>query len=166
MVCEPPGEPYYIARIMEFLHAGNNPSSPVADLRVNWLYRPRDLSRKATDTRLVYATMHSETCPITSLRGKCQVLHRDSIASLEDYRKMKNCFYFSQLFDRFIRRFYDVIPTHQVTNVPERVKKVLDERWRYVLVESGRGKELTSAIKSCKRCMGYCARLVVIWHPI
>jgi hypothetical protein len=143
---------------MEFIRSGNNPNSPVESVRINWVYRPRDISRKVNDTRLVFATMHSEICPLTSLRGKCQVLHRDRIPSLDDYRKMKNCFYFSQVFDRYMRRFYDVIPTSQVTNVPERVKKVLDERWQYVLVEAGRGKELTSAIKSCKRCAGYCAR--------
>jgi RecB family endonuclease NucS len=34
----------------------------------------------------------------------------------------------------------------------------LDERWKFVVVEVGRGKELTSAIKSCKRCQRYCAR--------
>ncbi|MCJ1289742.1 putative PHD type zinc finger protein with BAH domain-containing protein [Xylographa carneopallida] len=157
LVCEPPGEPYYIARLMEFIHFENDTSMPIETLRINWVYRPRDIGRKVNDTRLVYASMHSDTCPRQSLRGKCQVQHRDKITSIEDYRKMKNCFYFSQMFDRYMRRYYDVIPTNQVINVPERVKKVLDERWTYVIVETGRGKELTGAIKSCKRCSGYCA---------
>ena len=143
---------------MEFLHIDNDQNLAVESLRINWLYRPRDIGRKVNDTRLVYVTMHSDTCPLQSLRGKCQVGHRDKIGSMDDYRKMKNCFYFSQMFDRYIRRYYDVIPTKQVINVPENVKKVLDARWTYVIVESGRGKELTSAIKSCKRCTGYCAR--------
>ncbi|MCJ1283740.1 putative PHD type zinc finger protein with BAH domain-containing protein [Xylographa opegraphella] len=165
LVCEPPGEPYYIARIMEFLHFENDTNMPIETLRINWVYRPRDIGRKVNDTRLVYASMHSDTCPRQSLRGKCQVQHRDKIASMEDYRKMKNCFYFSQMFDRYMRRYYDVIPTNQVINVPERVKKVLDERWTYVIVETGRGKELTGAIKSCKRCSGYCARPPLLKKP-
>lgn len=71
---------------------------------------------------------------------------------------MKDSFWFSQIYDRYIHRFYDVIPTSQVINVPEKVKKVLDERWTYVIAEGTRGKELTSDIKRCKRCNGYCAR--------
>lgn len=146
---------------MEFLHADNDHRLPIESLRINWVYRPRDIGRKVTDTRLVFVTMHSDTCPLTSLRGKCRILHRNDIADLDDYRKIKDNFFFSQMFDRYMRRFYEVIPTSQVINVPERVKKVLDERWKFVIVEQGRGKELTSAIKTCKRCSGYCARSVM-----
>jgi hypothetical protein len=158
LVCEPPGEPYYLARIMEFLHPDNDPSAPVESVRINWIYRPRDIGRKVVDTRLVFATMHSDTCPLTSLRGRCHVSHKSRIPDLDKYRKAKDSFYYFQLFDRYFRRYYDVIPTNQVINVPERVKKVLDEQWEFVIVEMGRGKELTSAIKTCKRCVGYCAR--------
>ncbi|KAL8896614.1 MAG: hypothetical protein Q9192_002990 [Flavoplaca navasiana] len=157
LVCEPPGEPYYLARIMEFLHANNNQKLPVEALRVNWYYRPRDIGRKVTDTRVVFASMHSETCPITSLRGKCQIAHRHDIENVDDFRKIKDSFWYDKMFDRFIHRYYEVIPTSQVINVPIKVKKLLDERWKFVIVEQGRGKELTSAIKSCKRCSGYCA---------
>ena len=147
---------------MEFLHANNDPTLHIESIKINWVYRPRDISCAAPDTRLLFTTMHTDSVPITSLRGLCTVKHRDEIPSLEEYRKEKNCFYYSQLYDRYMRRRYDVIPTKQVINVPERVKKVLDERWSYVLVEVGRGKDLTSAIKSCKRCAGYCARSVQI----
>jgi len=44
--------------------------------------------------------------------------------------------------------------------VPAHVKKVLDERWKFVLTEQGRGKELTSAVKTCKRCTTYCATTI------
>ncbi|KAL8935062.1 MAG: hypothetical protein Q9211_004905 [Gyalolechia sp. 1 TL-2023] len=157
LICEPPGEPYYLARIMEFLHAKNDPSLPIDALRVNWYYRPRDIQRKVSDTRVVFASMHSDTCPLTSLRGKCHIAHRHDIDNLDDYRKLKDSFWYEKMFDRYIHRYYEVIPTSQVINVPARVKKVLDERWRFVIVEQGRGKELTSAIKTCKRCGGYCA---------
>lgn len=143
---------------MEFLHKNtSDPSSPIDCLRANWIYRPRDLQRYNTDSRLVYGTMHSDVCPITSLRGKCSVAHRTEIADLDEYRRQKDSFWFNQIFDRFIHRWYEVIPTGQVINVPERVKKVLDERWKYIAVETSRVKELTSAVKTCKRCTTYCA---------
>ncbi|KAK4499434.1 hypothetical protein PRZ48_009948 [Zasmidium cellare] len=158
LVCEPPGDPYYLCRIMEFLHTDSgNPNSPVDSLRVNWYYRPRDVQRFSNDTRLVYATMHSDMCPLTSLRGKCMIKHRSEIEDLELYRKERDSFYFVQVFDRFIRRTYECIPVSQIINVPDKVKKALDERWKFVVVEIGRIKELTSAAKTCKRCARYCA---------
>ncbi|KAL4904581.1 hypothetical protein BDW74DRAFT_178677 [Aspergillus multicolor] len=157
LICEPPGEPYYLARIMEFLPNKNSPSGPIEALRVNWYYRPRDIQRNAADTRLVFASMHSDTCPLTSLRGKCQIKHASEIKDLEEYRRTRDCFWYDKMFDRYIHRYYEVIPTSKVINVPGNVKKVLDERWRYVLVEVGKRKELTSAVKTCKRCSLYAA---------
>jgi hypothetical protein len=115
------------------------------------------VQRYNNDTRLVYATMHSDICPITSLRGRCTIKHRTEIDDLDEYRKIKSSFWFNQVFDRFIHRWYDVIPTSSVINVPDRVKKALDERWKYICLETSRVKELTSAVKSCKRCIGFCA---------
>ncbi|TVY83425.1 Lid2 complex component snt2 [Lachnellula suecica] len=157
LVCEPPGEPYYLGRIMEFLHVNNDNAQPIDALRLNWYYRPKDIGRKVNDTRQVFASMHSDISPLTALRGKCQIQHKSEVAKIDDLRKMKDCFWYEKLYDRYIHRFYDVIPTSQVINVPIEVKKVLDERWRYIVVEPGRGKELTSAVKSCKRCNKYCA---------
>ncbi|KAG8526969.1 uncharacterized protein KY384_008398 [Bacidia gigantensis] len=157
LICEPPGEPYYLARIMEFLHVDNDRNLPVDSLRVNWYFRPKDVQRKVNDTRVVFASMQSDTCPITSLRGKCHVMHKSEIEDIDLYRKIKDSFYYEKMFDRYIHRYYEVVPTHSVINVPAKVKKVLDERWKYVVVEIGRGKDLTSAIKSCRRCNGYCA---------
>ncbi|KAL1637156.1 putative PHD type zinc finger protein with BAH domain-containing protein [Neofusicoccum ribis] len=134
-----------------------DPNSPVDSLRVNWFYRPRDVLRYNNDTRLVYGTMHSDICPLTSLRGKCYIRHRSEIADFDEFRKTKDSFWFNQVFDRFIHRWYEVIPVSQVINVPEKVKKALDERWKFVVVETSRVKELTSAVKTCKRCSGYCA---------
>ncbi|KAK5172320.1 putative PHD type zinc finger protein with BAH domain-containing protein [Saxophila tyrrhenica] len=158
LVCEPPGDPYYLCRVMEFLHVRSDDlSSPVDALRVNWYYRPRDIGRFSSDSRLLYATMHSDICPLTSLRGKCTIKHRSEIEDVEAYRKERDSFYFVQVFDRFIRRQYECIPVAQIINVPEKVKKALDERWKFVVVEIGRVKELTSAVKTCKRCTRYCA---------
>lgn len=158
LVCEPPGDPYYLCRIMEFLHVeADNPNSPIDSLRVNWYYRPRDVQRFSSDTRLLFGTMHSDMCPLTSLRGKCTIKHRSEIEDLEAYRKERDSFYFVQVFDRFIRRSYECIPVQQIINVPDKVKKALNERWKFVVVEIGRVKELTSAAKTCKRCARFCA---------
>ncbi|KAF4456238.1 hypothetical protein F53441_1601 [Fusarium austroafricanum] len=157
LVCEPPGEPYYLGRIMEFLHVQNDTSKLVEAIRINWYYRPKDIGRKSTDTRMVFATMHSDISPLTALRGKCQIHHKAEIDSMDAYRKTPDSFWYDKLYDRYIQKNYDLIPTRSIVNVPANVKKVLDERWKYVLVEQGRGKELTSAVKLCKRCTGYCA---------
>ncbi|KAF3056298.1 E3 ubiquitin-protein ligase SNT2 [Daldinia childiae] len=157
LVCEPPGEPYYLGRIMEFLHVQNDVTKGVDALRINWYYRPKDIGKKVNDTRLVFATMHSDISPLTALRGKCQIRHKAEIDDMETYRKTPDCFWYEKLYDRYIQKNYDVIPCFQIVNVPERVKKVLDERWKYILVEQGRSKEFTSAVKLCKRCSGYCA---------
>lgn len=158
LVCEPPGEPYYLGRIMEFLHMQNDSSKPVDALRINWYYRPKDIGKKVNDTRLVFATMHSDISPLTALRGKCEIRHKAEIESMDAYRKNPDCFWFEKLYDRYIQKNYDVIPCSQIVNVPGKVKKVLDERWKYILVEQGRSKEFTSAVKLCKRCVGYCAK--------
>ncbi|KKY18402.1 putative phd finger and bah domain protein [Phaeomoniella chlamydospora] len=147
-VCEPPGEPYYLARIMQFLHQRNDPNAPIDAVRVNWYYRPKDIQRKVQDTRVVFASMHSDICPLTSLRGKCNILHISEVQDLDAYRKIRDSFWYEKLYDRYMHRYYEIIPTSKVINVPQHVKKVLDERWRFVLVEIGRGKELTSAVKT------------------
>lgn len=146
---------------MEFIHSKNDPSRPVDSLRINWFYRPKDIGRKVQDTRAVFATMHSDTCPLTSLRGKCCIKHKSEIKNLDEYRKTRDCFWYEKLYDRYIQKNYEIVPTSQIVNVPERVKKVLDERWKFILIEQGRAKELTSAAKQCKRCSGYSARYVV-----
>lgn len=143
---------------MEFLHANNDHSRPISSIRVNWYYRPREIPRKVTDTRLVFATMHSDTCPITSLRGKCQILHRSEFGDIDEYRKRTDSFWYDKVYERYMHRHYDVVPTSQVINVPPKVKRVLDERWRFVVAEGSRTKELITPAKSCKRCSGFCAR--------
>ncbi|KAK2601721.1 putative PHD type zinc finger protein with BAH domain-containing protein [Conoideocrella luteorostrata] len=141
---------------MEFVHSQSD-SKRVDMVRINWFYRPKDIGRKTPDTRLVFATMHSDVSPLTALRGKCLIQHRVEIDNLDVYRKTPDCFWYEKLYDRYIQKNYDLLPTSTIVNVPDRVKKVLDERWKFVLVEQGRGKELTSAVKLCKRCTGYCA---------
>ena len=143
---------------MEFKHADpTDPKSPVMSMLINWFYRPRDISRMSNDARFLFATMQSDESPISSLRGKCVIKHRTEIKDLDEYRKQRDAFWFNQLYDRYSHRPYEIIPSSAVINVPEKVKKVLDERWQFLVVEQTRQKELTSAVKLCKRCSLYCA---------
>src|SRR5690606_33393725 len=103
---------------MEFLHTNNETTQPIDSIRVNWYYRPRDIQKKLTDSRQVYATMHSDTCPLASVRGHCTIMHKANIEDFDEYRKQENSFWFEKMFDRYIHRFYDVIPTRDVLNVP------------------------------------------------
>ena len=161
----PPGSLTTWAASWSSLHAQNDSARPVDAVRINWFYRPKDIGRKAIDTRQVFATMHSDVSPLTALRGKCRIMHRGQIGNMDQFRKTPDSFWFEKLYDRYIQKNYDLIPTSSIVNVPDRVKKVLDDRWKYVLVEQGRGKELTSAVKLCKRCSSYCARYVPLTPP-
>ncbi|KAA8894211.1 hypothetical protein FN846DRAFT_786792 [Sphaerosporella brunnea] len=90
LICEPPGEPYYLGRIMDFIHANNDPARPIDMVKINWYYRPKDIQRKVNDTRIVFASMHSDVCPLSSIRGKCCVKHRSEIDNIDDYRKCRD----------------------------------------------------------------------------
>lgn len=142
---------------MEFLPSKTKETGVIEALRVNWYYRPRDIQRHSPDTRFLYASMHSDPCPLSSLRGKCQIRHISEIEDMTAYKKSRDSFWYDKMFDRYIHRLYDVIPTTEVINVPANVKKVLDDRWKFILVEMGKGKELTGAVKTCKRCRLFAA---------
>jgi hypothetical protein len=80
--------------------------------------------------------MYSDTCPTSFIRGKCRVMHRDYISDIEAYKRVPDSFYFHQvrviqeeeeknvltsgtkLYDRYLRRYYDVIPTDKIRNAP------------------------------------------------
>ena len=157
LASDTPEEPYNIARVMEL--ARSTPESLSFDgVRVNWFYRQRDVShRDISDSRLVYATMHSDVVPLTSIRGLCSVQHRVEIVNHEDYRCRPDHFYYEKLFDKFIHRFYEVVPVAQVINVPEDVRAALVARFRYVVVELNQTKELSMQQRSCCKCLGWCS---------
>ncbi|KAG5366347.1 Lid2 complex component snt2 [Yarrowia sp. B02] len=176
IVSEPPGEPYYIGRIMDFVINEENP--PVTDgknpdkhwstlnprqkypasqflFQVNWFYRPKDISKHVADSRLLYATMHSDICSLQSMRGKCVVTHRTDIMDIESYRTKPNHFYFTQFYDRYILRFYEIVPTHTMVNIPKEVSRVLCERFKYAIMEINRKQEFCEAPKECVTCSNW-----------
>lgn len=159
MVSEPPGEPYYIGRVVEFLcrpefrdlveelkkYTVEIPAK-YFELKMNWYYRPRDIHNhtKTVSSRLVYASLHHDVCPITSYRGKCTVIHKDEApgtlhSSLELITK-DNVFYYDQLYDRHTLKYYDVYPTDTLLNRVDSKSPFLYylfKRFYHVYVEEG-----------------------------
>ncbi|KAK9478771.1 hypothetical protein V1514DRAFT_330343 [Lipomyces japonicus] len=168
LVAEPPSEPYYIGRIMAFFERSDPSTSRIQrtnasnyvienyQMRVNWLYRPKDIPTRSNDSRLLFATMHSDICPLPSLRGKCVVKHRAHIKDLIEYRKTPDQFWFDKLYDRYICHFYELIPTERVLNVPGAFGQALREQIKFAVVEIGRGNVLSTAACNCFRCGQWC----------
>lgn len=182
MLSEPPGEPYYIARIMEFVYKPEEKKTTDHELeelttkrkrqssrskhknaaenymvKVNWLYRPKDLSKPVSDSRQLFLSMTSAVCPIASIRGKCDVRHRYHIKDMDEYRRTPNSFWFDKLFDLYIIRFYDAVPTELMINFPAIVCEALCARFKYAIMEPGRAKELCSTPCDCAKCKLWCS---------
>ena len=117
------GTPYSVARIMQFLPPEDAPKGEEGKnylytrVRLAWYYRPSDVSdRPVADPRLLLAAIYSEVCDINQLRAKCHVVHRDKISDLSGWKKRPDRFYFNRLFDPYIKKEFDVIPSHDVRN--------------------------------------------------
>ncbi|KAF9424456.1 putative PHD type zinc finger protein with BAH domain-containing protein, partial [Podila epigama] len=155
MASEFTGDSYYIGRIMEFAKQikGKPPQ-----VRIGWFYRPKDvMARRNHDPRLLVATMHSDLNPLASIRGRCVVTHLAYIKDLDAYKKEPDHFYYHQLFDRYIHRFYDVLPVESVRNLPLDVSEELGKRYQYIAVEAGTASEYTDAHRVCLICKRWCA---------
>ena len=110
---------------MEFLPAQGTPTfdkngnrnEPITRARLAWYYRPSDVSdRTVADCRLLLAAIYSEVCELSQLRSKCYVLHRDRISDLAGWKKRPDRFYFTRLFDPWLRKEFEVIPATTVRN--------------------------------------------------
>lgn len=191
MVSEPPGEPYYIGRLMGFHAKGNQDLEKIGDdvassyeFLIQWFYRPRDISKNTLDSRLLYASMHSDTCPINSFRGLVTVKHKtevekfyvpklsgnagEALTAMEYYVLLPNCFYFDKLFDRYMIKFYDIIKTSSLlefleneTNNNRNYILALNKRFEFVFMEAPRTKvfinNFTSTLSThCNICAEWC----------
>ncbi|ONH67560.1 E3 ubiquitin-protein ligase SNT2 [Cyberlindnera fabianii] len=172
LICEPPGEPYYIGRIMGFARKSvsdssndhtpppeTRPAKEPAELftfKINWWYRCRDISKHSSDSRLLFASMHSDTCPLQSFRGVCTVKHKDEIQDLDEYKSVPNQFWFDKLFDRYMIKFYDVIPTQSLENLPPNYREALNKRFQYIFVEAGKSRDMLQRPKNCVKCNQWC----------
>jgi hypothetical protein len=152
------GEPYYIGRVMEFCHVPNRKGLQV---RVAWYSRPKDVfNRKRYDSSMLIATMNSDLNPVSSIRGKCIVLHKYHIPKdrFEAYKKQNDCFYYTQMYDRYMQRVYDLLPCDLVQNVPMDVQEALCQRYQFIVVEQGKAADLTGARRTCCACQTWCNR--------
>lgn len=178
MISEPPGEPYYIGRIMSFKSKKdiNNPSGITSNVndfnfQIQWFYRPRDISRFTNDSRLLYASMHTDTCPLNSFRGITTVTHRQEIENFDQFVKLPNHFYFEKLYDRYMMKFYDILSTSNLldiikgengnNNKSKNFLIALNKRFEFIFVESQATKFLINAFNSnsctCEICGQWCS---------
>lgn len=218
MVSEPPGEPYYIGRIMGFKNKRHdrhssedqdvesnvdpeNDYKPATDylFQIQWFYRPRDISKSTSDSRLLYASMHTDTCPLQSFRGLVTVKHKQEVedefnqssptpppshlskngkklgtspsnmTALEAYSQYPNCFYFDKLFDRYMIKFYDIIPTASLLPYAENESNnsksfivALNKRFEFIFMEAQRTKAFMNSFSSteschCEECGQWCS---------
>lgn len=175
MVSEPPGEPYYIGRVLGFSPRDDVKATLDAAaahvFQVQWFYRPRDINKSSLELRLLFASMHSDTCPVTSYRGKVSVRHKLEFkeAQLEQYVATPNCFYFDKLFDRYMLKFYDIIKTSQLLEYIDNAANnsrhyilALIKRFEFVFMELIRTKQFlntfaTTESSHCDVCSEWCA---------
>lgn len=108
---------------MEFLQpedslTGKNMKYSYYDrVRLAWYYRPADVTdRPVADSRLLLSAIYSEIVDINHLRAKCYVMHRDKISDLAGWKKRPDRFYFTRLFDPYIKREFEVISSNDVRN--------------------------------------------------
>ncbi|KAF8202404.1 PHD-zinc-finger like domain-containing protein [Pholiota molesta] len=135
------GTPYSVARIMEFLPPEDAPKGEESKkyhytrVRLAWYYRPSDVSDRPVADPL---------CDINQLRAKCHVVHRDKISDLSGWKKRPDRFYFNRLFDPYIKKEFEVIPSHDVRNLPDHIrdKEVIPD--------------LTDTIRLCDTCHDWC----------
>ncbi|CAI5759180.1 unnamed protein product [Candida verbasci] len=204
LICEPPGDPYYVGRILGFKHKNHHgetkkPKNNIVDAKdyefqIQWFYRPRDISKTTSDSRLLYSSMHSDSCPLMSYRGLVTVKHKQdiedeynklqpttttakrntnnkkssspSVSPLEIYTSQPNCFYFNQLFDRYMIKFYDVLSTINLMQYSTNDSKsrnfliAIHKRFEFIFVESTRTKSLINSFSAdscnCELCGLWC----------
>ena len=148
------------------LSLNNNSSNYVSEempadkiiVYVNWWLRRSEVPafrRGVGDHRMLFATMHSDTNPITALRGHCNVSHTRHIIDMEAFRADDDNFYYSQLYDRYTQRFYDVVPIETVKNMPASTLEKL-QNYAFILVEEGL-KDHFMYRHDCPVCKKACA---------
>ncbi|KAG5644870.1 hypothetical protein DXG03_007511 [Asterophora parasitica] len=139
---------------MEFLPPEDIPRGPEAEnyfytrVRLAWYYRPGDVSdRSVADSRLLLAAIFSEVCDINQLRAKCHVVHRDKISDLSGWKKRPDRFYFNRLFDPYVKKEFEIIPSTDVRNLPDNIRETLISRYEYVVAEKEMIPDLTDAVR-------------------
>ena len=126
--------------------------------------------RNVSDFRLLLAAVHTDVQPLSNVRGKCQVRHKDRIQDLIKWKSLPDHFYFVKYFDPYIKREYEVLRTESANNsrcglscpqlmgtVPPHVKEVLLSRYEYLVTEREMVADLTDTFRSCCICAQWAA---------
>ena len=109
----------------------------------------------SADSRLLVATMHSDVFSLDNVRGLCEVRHRELIGDAPEvsaWKKRDDHFYYHQFYDRYIHRFYDVVPTTKLQNAPAEVLDLLRKRYSFILAEPGISADLCDGLRGCTVC--------------
>lgn len=137
-------------------------TSGTLQVRANLYLRQRELNNKSiSDPRLLVATMHSDVFALDNVRGLCVVRHRDLIGEATEvaaWKRREDHFYYYQLFDRYIHKYYDVIQTDKIRNVPFDVLTVLRNRYSFVVAEPSMTPDLCGALRGCAVCLKWASR--------
>lgn len=72
--------------------------------------------RNISDFRLLLAAIHTDIQPLSNIRGKCYVRHKDRIDDLLSWKRKPDHFYFARFYDPYIKREFEVIRTESVNN--------------------------------------------------
>lgn len=72
--------------------------------------------RNVSDYRLLLAAIHTDIRPLSNVRGRCYVRHKDRIDDLLAWKKRPDHFYFIKYFDPYIKREFEVLRTVNATN--------------------------------------------------
>lgn len=72
--------------------------------------------RNVSDYRLLLAAIHTDVQPLSNVRGRCYVRHKDRIDDLLAWKKRPDHFYFIKYFDPYIKREFEVLRTVNATN--------------------------------------------------
>ncbi|GAA5966106.1 hypothetical protein JCM3765_002607 [Sporobolomyces pararoseus] len=127
-------------------------------VRVAYYFRTRDITnRYVADHRLIVATMHSDIVPASYIRGLCKVMHKEHVEDLESWKRQTDTFYWCQLYDRYLHRYFDALPTVKVRNAPQEVLDYLLSHFEFVLCEVGTGNQLCDAQRGCHSCSKWAA---------
>ena len=148
------GEPYYIGRVMEF-------SADGVEARIAWFIRYKDVQNLAHyDPAHLLATLNSEMNPVSSIQAKCKVVHKYYIPKdqFDSFRRCQDHFYYTQMYDRYMQRLFDLVPCETILNMPGDVLQALTSRYQFIIVDQGKARDLITPPRDCAVCQEWCAR--------
>ncbi|KAJ2714609.1 putative PHD type zinc finger protein with BAH domain-containing protein, partial [Coemansia spiralis] len=129
-------------------------------VRIARFQRARDLpvtQVRAKDMRLLIATMQTVVIPVAAIKAKCQVRHEAEIPDLGAWKAQPDHYWYTQLFDCYSTRFYDITPVAQIRNAPQEVLQKLLDTYEFIFAEPQKINDLVSTRRACTVCAKWCS---------